>query len=1564
MIKMEILKKPLFVICLLIILTGVFVLPRNSQAIDIKGELELSENDTKNILHSFIQLFTNELVYLRASADYKPSHQAVLVILKKAIQEDILRYLLLDAPIDVTVKITKNAIKIGRLFYAMDVSVVLEEMEKQTVKMAVEYGMNFLLQNEIRITSGAIKAAYESYKKNPREYVFQYIITFKPAANNQGNMAVEIYSPSHIEPPLNKGSLTTGTPWPISEWLGQGNTELPPFVLTIQGEVKKTELDYYNWTGSPRVEISFPENVPDLGFKPLSFWEKHLWKPLLEKVKEANVVLEKTLAVPAAKLGEGLQSTAVKIGQAIKNTISEVGNKIKSFLAGESPGAQIASPETKIDFAAVPSPTGLGTADTSPKIAETTLILQERGLTLEDLIEQFDEISEQTEIMLAQAEELGIIEKVSNSSDRRDLKLLEESNKKGEKQTNKEATRKETEREDGKNGGNGEIKIGFATQEFAQGEIIFCSVPSSQAPAQNKIIFNEVAWMGTENSPSDEWLELKNVSGNPVELTGWQILDKDEQIKIVFEQTTLIAGGFLLLERGSDGLVPAVPADFFYTGALNNAGEALYLFDKNCSLQDKVEAGSSWPAGNNSSKKTMERKSNFDWQTSQSAGGTPKAENSAGEPVFVPLPAGGGGAPPPPAKPSEQEPKITLSYPGENPVKEEIEVELSVSDLNDALHDIKISIEKDDLLSEIFNEKENKWQSSFYYLTEVFSGSSFSGQFKLRIKEQNKDFRGEADIVAKIRESGKSKYLEYQDKINIAEPENQPPLALFGFSPQKPLAEEKITFDASSSTDPDGQIISFSWDFGDNSSTTTNLATTTHSFSTSSQFQVTLQVTDDQGVTSTATTTIQVAEKLEQKLAQSVVISEIQISDKEFVELYNPTAEAIDISNWYFSYFSSSRDWNKPYRNKKFSEGATTTTIPANGYYLVGLKDYPEENGNPDSDWQIYSSKQLNDTAGAIGIFSCDPSASTTEAGQNCKIDLVSWGQTQVKEGTSTVAHDENKSLTRKQNENGKFIDNNDNSQDFEIKNPTPTNSQGKSGNILPPEPIQNFQVASSTNNTIILTWSTTTDPDSHQENISYFIYQAKTGQDLATSTQTTTTEAVLANLYYDAVYYFSIRAFDGLNWSVLATTSPLAIPLPKITDLNGGTSAVREAIDLFWTSSETMWLVPGEDVKTAKPASYEIRLAEKEIVEQGASENQTNWQEAILIENSISPKEEGEIESFMVENLTPGKIYYFAVKSIGENGTVSEISNMARTKALAGFRDNGDGTVTDLAIGLLWVKDGTSTSSFSGATTTQDNAISFCDGLSFVGYDDWHLPNFKELASILEHRRESVNLNENFVNVEPARHWSSTKIQTSTPGVPGELPGYNGYYIDFSNGWADKDNYEGSDSPGYYLLCVRGQEIPGGLEGDEFDFQDNNDGTVTDNRTGLIWAKAEFSQTGDNRKNWQAAIKFANNRALCQDGTFQGNENETGDCSANVGAKYNDWRLPNLQEIIGVTKRGPSLVLPWLGGLSFYYWSSTVSGENNAWRPGNGYYTGEILTLDRTKQDYQINVQIVRDNF
>ena len=122
---------------------------------------------------------------------------------------------------------------------------------------------------------------------------------------------------------------------------------------------------------------------------------------------------------------------------------------------------------------------------------------------------------------------------------------------------------------------------------------------------------------------------------------------------------------------------------------------------------------------------------------------------------------------------SDPEPAVNLSYAAESPADKEIEITFSASNLKEAFYDVKIAIEKEGVLSRIYNTASGEWISSNFYLTRVFSGTSFEGQFKLKIREDRSDFQGEADIIARLRENGKSGYLaSFAGKINIIEPES------------------------------------------------------------------------------------------------------------------------------------------------------------------------------------------------------------------------------------------------------------------------------------------------------------------------------------------------------------------------------------------------------------------------------------------------------------------------------------------------------------------------------------------------------------------------------------------------------------------------------------------------------------------------------------------------------------------------------------------------------------------------------------------------------------------------
>ncbi len=281
------------------------------------------------------------------------------------------------------------------------------------------------------------------------------------------------------------------------------------------------------------------------------------------------------------------------------------------------------------------------------------------------------------------------------------------------------------------------------------------------------------------------------------------------------------------------------------------------------------------------------------------------------------------------------------------------------------------------------------------------------------------------------------------------------------------------------------------------------------------------------------------------RIAQGLVITEVKINEREFIELYNSTEEEIDMDGWYLSYYSSERKWNEPYRNWEFPE----KIVPPNSYFLIGVYEYPEENGNPDSDWELstaagspYGSGQLANSAGSLAIFKCDPRGKGFEEINECRIDAVGWGETFVRRGEPSAVPDKGKSIVRRRNSKGEYIDNEDNSTDFSVGIPMPVNSKGETGDLIPPDPITDLTVDCREGGAI-LEWTAPHDPDTPQDMLSYEIRYGKgsldeweegtIGPDPSDVSVAGTKESfTIKALNYGTNYEFGIVTIDSRNRS------------------------------------------------------------------------------------------------------------------------------------------------------------------------------------------------------------------------------------------------------------------------------------------------------------------------------------------------------------------------------------------------------------------------------------------------
>lgn len=241
-------------------------------------------------------------------------------------------------------------------------------------------------------------------------------------------------------------------------------------------------------------------------------------------------------------------------------------------------------------------------------------------------------------------------------------------------------------------------------------------------------------------------------------------------------------------------------------------------------------------------------------------------------------------------------------------------------------------------------------------------------------------------------------------------------------------------------------------------------------------------------------------------------------------------------------------------------------------------------------------------------------------------------------------------------------------------------------------------------------------------------------------------------------------------------------------------------------------------------------------------------------------------------------------------------------------YTDNGNGTITDNVTGLMWSQ--TPDLNGDGDINVDDklnyyDALDAADTLTLAGYNDWRTPSTKELYSLIM-----------FYGEDPSGYNG-----TNTSSL---VPFLNTDYFDFGYGDTDAGEriidaqfaantiYEGTvmggqtalfgvnladgrikgypvdptqmepDGKGFYILFVRGNTEYG-----ENDFTNNNDGTITDNATGLMWTRDDNGEA----VLWQDALAWVQQK---------NNENYLG---------YNDWRLPNVKELQSIVDytRSPS---------------------------------------------------------
>jgi hypothetical protein len=131
--------------------------------------------------------------------------------------------------------------------------------------------------------------------------------------------------------------------------------------------------------------------------------------------------------------------------------------------------------------------------------------------------------------------------------------------------------------------------------------------------------------------------------------------------------------------------------------------------------------------------------------------------------------------------------------------------------------------------------------------------------------------------------------------------------------------------------------------------------------------------------------------------------------------------------------------------------------------------------------------------------------------------------------------------------------------------------------------------------------------------------------------------------------------------------------------------------------------------------------------------------------------------------------------------------------------------------------------------------------------------------------------------------------------------------------------------------------------------FMDNNNGTVTDNLTGLIWLKnANCTDTagGIDRSsgllNWPFALRWSNNLS-------------NGTCGLTDKSAAGDWRLPNINELrslVDYSRNDPDLPSghPFINVQSVWYWSSTSNPVYTSGAFTVGMSRGSVHVMTKAK--------------
>lgn len=157
-------------------------------------------------------------------------------------------------------------------------------------------------------------------------------------------------------------------------------------------------------------------------------------------------------------------------------------------------------------------------------------------------------------------------------------------------------------------------------------------------------------------------------------------------------------------------------------------------------------------------------------------------------------------------------------------------------------------------------------------------------------------------------------------------------------------------------------------------------------------------------------------------------------------------------------------------------------------------------------------------------------------------------------------------------------------------------------------------------------------------------------------------------------------------------------------------------------------------------------------------------------------------IEMVFGVNFADGRIKGYGTTMMGQAKVFNYLLVRGNsTYGLNEFSDNGDGTISDNATGLMWMQND------SGEGMNWKAALKYAENKEFSGHSDWRLPNAKELQSILDYTRSPQTTNSAAIDpifnstaitneaneVDYPFYWSSTTHSNMNTGNEGGWGAY-----------------------------------------------------------------------------------------------------------------------------------------------------------------------------------------------